>query len=283
MKRVFLHIGFGKTGTTSIQTALYYYRAALYQQLIWYPMVNLVGGHHSLCMLGVDHLPTRVHETWRQLFQQFRSIGQRSLVISSENCSFLRNSAIQQIHALAADLPTSIVLYVRPQAELIESAYKQRLRMGQDTNGDIREFFAKHKASFNFERIVGKWSMEFGDDAIIARVHDSQSKDYNAVTDFSEVIGARLAPRRSQIRSNPSILPDFVPLIRIIDECAIGANQRNRIIDEISRCSRVLGDCSSQKTMDEELRQQILEHYRRSNESFAQRFLNPEQRKILLR
>ena len=52
--RVYLHIGFGKTGTTSIQDYLFFNREIRKSDFI-YPEIGLRGsGHHNLATLGKD-------------------------------------------------------------------------------------------------------------------------------------------------------------------------------------------------------------------------------------
>jgi len=79
--KIYIHIGFGKTGTTSIQDSLYRNNELLSSQGFLYPKTGLRGtGHHNLC----KYSPHEGGE-FNALVKEIEAQNSSTVIISSES------------------------------------------------------------------------------------------------------------------------------------------------------------------------------------------------------
>jgi hypothetical protein len=148
MKRILLHAGLPKTGTTSIQDFLADEAAALAEARILYPRVRAdlreagrargigIGWHSALTRL-VSQQPGALApgewEAWQDEFARFaRDPGLDTLLLSQEG--MLINRKPEGVSALLDALPEGkreVVLVLRPALGWLTSLYEQLVRGGE--------------------------------------------------------------------------------------------------------------------------------------------------------
>ncbi len=182
MKRLVLHIGFNKTGSTSIQTDLVLNADALQAQGVLYP-----NDASAPYMQRVQHLPlaTAMSErriTWMgpkkraTLDQAYPSLHAalkqqqfETLLLSSESFGGLDMTPqnISWIKDQFADYHTTILAYIRRQDQYFLSRYQQDIKNG----GTNRFEFCAHtkRRQLDFAHRLAPWRKIFGADRVIVR------------------------------------------------------------------------------------------------------------------
>lgn len=285
--KVYIHIGFGKTGTTAIQDFLFANSGSLLKQGFLYPTHGLQGtGHHALANAGKGSSASvlEVGEKLRMcLSEAEKQNGIRAVVLSSEHFCFSSKEVVDELEDVLGEHDVKVLFYVRDQERLIASTFMQFQKVGDDYLGNIDNFFNLHKDSFDFDLRIRAWESAFGTSAIMARVYHKKIIGEDVCYDFLKLLGldddgSFSAP----ISSNRSILPDFSKLITMVDDFCPSASKRNEFIDELVRLSVFMSGGGS-PIVSSELREKIRQRYYQSNSIFSEKYLDQRQKEVLLR
>lgn len=148
MSRIcFLHIGTHKTGTTSIQTFLSANEQSLKSNGIYIPRTGRLSsssGHHNIAWeLNNDPRFNPHLGTLSDLIIELRSLESPTVCISSEDFEYLyaRRDSLSRLFCELSSIDCDLipVVYLRPQAEYMESLYAELVKHGLCT--DFRCFF----------------------------------------------------------------------------------------------------------------------------------------------
>ena len=150
MTRLILHLGFAKTGTTSLQTSLAASRTALAERGVLYPDAPFGDMHILLIpyLLGFEATPAYVHQKfpdrkaleqgaevfWDGIVSGIRESSPHTVVLSSEHLGDLPRhpkfpNAIAKLSALVSE--THVVAYVRSPVGMYASYAQEKLRSGE--------------------------------------------------------------------------------------------------------------------------------------------------------
>ena len=134
-RRLTVHVGLAKAGSTSIQHLLATRWRALSDFGIHVPGIGSsarLGSHHRLVQAST--IGDR-HEPWAQLAKQIRNADAERFVISSEAFASPNNRepCVARLLELAEreNLEIEVIAYVRPQWQRLESGYAQSVKRGQ--------------------------------------------------------------------------------------------------------------------------------------------------------
>jgi len=189
-RRIFVHIGRNKTGTTAVQNALRAGREPLKRNGFHYPMGR--PGHHYLAhhLQGTKRRgPPRGREPAELagLLAERIAASNRDVVLSSE--------ALQRVEpaALAAWLgkAATVVVYIREQVDYLAAGYQQGIKMGHG-RGDFASFLALPSvlAGCTYLPFLAAWEEVFGRDNLVVRVYDRERLvEGDVVADFLSVLG----------------------------------------------------------------------------------------------
>lgn len=231
MKKLYIHIGFGKTGTTSIQSLMSKRQSELLEHGVLYPSVGQDGGHHLLAPIGLQNISGDLTDIYTELLKEIDDASVSTIVISSENFAFAQPSFIEDLKKKFQKYSIKIVFYVRDQVPLIESTYLEWQKVGNKYDENIRLFFLEHKLSFDFMIRIDPWAQNFGSENIIARFYDRKLINQNVCVDFFNVIGISGGIVEDKIvEENPSLRPEFSELVRLIDKIGPSKTERNMVI-----------------------------------------------------
>lgn len=188
MKRIFLHIGQPKCGTTAIQRAFAEHSDSAENRTVYYPRkgryVRKLVAHHNLAYelyAPKSFLPAR--GSWADLEEEVRSTGADNILLSSEAFRrFLANTVAAKFRKHFADYDCKVILYLRPQWDYIESGYNQLLRFGRHS-GTISEFYKEQGAKITeYKGIVTAWGKAIGHENIICLPFDKEAKTIGIVS-----------------------------------------------------------------------------------------------------
>jgi hypothetical protein len=208
MKKVIIHIGANKTGTTSIQSYCSKYSDSLIKNHgVLYPNTGRIwNAHFKLAWsLGagkgeVDPSP----DIWTDLRNEVEAAKCDKIVLSSENFILIENSnQLSQIKDTFHDYEFEIVLFVRRQDYWIESLFLQRIKMGL-LEKDFNQFVSSPGQALDYKKILTPWIDVFGKESIIVVNFETEVKEKGAVTCFFQAIKVPLENIK-EIRDNDSI------------------------------------------------------------------------------
>lgn len=193
-KKIVVHAGIHKTGSTAIQIALFHHPEQFEQQGIKYPRTGLDDGAHHLIArkLRSGEKGTSVLEDLTKEISDWPE----TVVISSEELDSLSKPHIQHLRDALAGMTTQlqVVIYLRPQYSLIRSQYSQQIR-----EGFIRDPFdvffrnaVRHARFLKIEEVIDPWIEIFGKACVIVRsAARGDLKGGSSLTDFVNLLGLR--------------------------------------------------------------------------------------------
>lgn len=128
-RRLFLHIGHPKTGTSSIQSFLVNHRMALERHGVYVPRAGWIeGAHHGLSenFFSVRHISSQTADHLRDLDRELANTKAPTVVLSSE--AFIQENPARLAALFKPRFDVFIVYYVRRQDLAAQSVYAQRVR-----------------------------------------------------------------------------------------------------------------------------------------------------------
>jgi SAM-dependent methyltransferase len=205
-KQLYLHIGFPKTGTTSIQMWLTENATALAAHGVLYPATGRGRheydyGHHQLPRGLVTKPLSELAVMWPDMTnlrdEVDNSPGSTIIVSSEDFATRLDQPEVDLLARRLADFDVRIVCYVRRQDEFIISVWSTSVAYFGEK--DPLANCLDHPW-LDYAGTIALWARAFGFDAIMLRVfEEAQLAGGNAIEDFLAVCGIK-----------PSV--DFTPL-----------------------------------------------------------------------
>lgn len=201
---VFVHIGTHKTGTTSLQDLLAKNARAFARNGVLVPKAGRIeanSGHHNIAWeLGADPRFDPAFGTLESFLREIAYTSLRNVCISSEDFELLHadGAALTRLRdgIAAAGFTPKIVLYVRPQADYVESAYAEIVK-ARDV--DFDDFFETIVATgsfgpllFAYDRLAHAFAAVFGDANLIVRQYRSTLPSCALLADFVALVAPEL-------------------------------------------------------------------------------------------
>jgi len=204
MKKIFIHSGLHKTGTTALQAIFLKNKENLINQNFYYPDSgiprNLYGHHNLAWQISRDRRYRSELGDFRTLLKEIQHVDGDNIIISSEDfeCSLLHPNKLNKLNQffLANNIKVYLIVYLRNQVDYLDSLYFELLKVGF---GDEFSKFANKIIStnkFDFK----EWEFVFDyldlieslkavpDMEIIYRNYDDLIGD-DIIIDFCEVVG----------------------------------------------------------------------------------------------
>lgn len=284
-RRVWLHIGHGKTGTTALQH--YFAARAEVDPCFHYPTVGLrpTGAHHNLFPLEsqakmLDEVPARL----KALRDAIATRSADITVLSSEHLCYFRPWQVAQVTRALADCDLRLLYFVRRQDELMESAFRwQLIGPGGDRIPDPEAFVAKSLKAFDFLERLAPWRSHLSDDAISVRLYHRETCAGDIVTAAEDAM--ELAPVGVAARSGTrrrSLGPAMTRVLIAYDRLHGGNPARAAFIDRLTEIDVLAGSLQGPDLIPDALKREIMARYAASNRTLAETFLAEDEANILL-
>jgi len=202
-----VHIGFGKTASSSLQTALFRLKPELEKQGYLYDTADLPDKQHSHLAHRLRHGETAAYRHTMQLISDaFARKRSRHLVLSGENFSGLERDAVAALHGdLAAFGAPRAVLYVRNLYRFALSQIAETSKQGRGLAYPHTVLAATRR--FSPTRVIGDWEAVFGADNVLVESLDDLSVGANIVDNFLTHIGFAADGPVADIRARRSVDP----------------------------------------------------------------------------
>ena len=251
MKRIYLHIGTHKTGTTALQFFLWNNRIRLMELGFLYPEIGLGGGYAHGVLANIikpNNRDDRLTEYKKEFNREIGSSHVPNILLSSE--VFLEglnvaDSVRQFIDQDAFDV--SIIVYLRNQVDWLQSVYNEVIRDPyRRFTGDIFQLREYQQKYHDYERILEPWVKHFGADAIILRPYGNFRCKNEIFHDFLNSVGIKdLDSFNYDVKKgneNIRLHPLATEFLRRANCFAMMQSEYFMVLDELSRLSRILAD-----------------------------------------
>lgn len=220
-KRIHLHIGTPKTGTTSIQEYLSTNYSRLYHDGHLVPKTsrNCVANHTLLTNYCInkqnitsisirngiftkDALKQFRKNFYQNLREEINSFQGETVIISNEQC-YGRLSEVSELEKLK-DLfnglaeQITIIVYIREQSDMLCSFYSSQMKSGKTFKIENLESFQKN-GLFDYHNKLKIWEEVFGIENIILRIFNKKNLVENdIVVDFCNTLGLPIYENRPE-------------------------------------------------------------------------------------
>jgi len=136
-KRLIIHAGFHKSGTTALQESFALNRQLLREEGILYPPIGTKAHHRVAWALtqkpwgwskrGGEKTPPK---TWEKMVDRIKSAKEETVILSSEFFSELDGEKIRKVRSDVKGRDIQVLFTLRPLAKLLPSSYQQYLKYG---------------------------------------------------------------------------------------------------------------------------------------------------------
>ncbi len=285
--RITLHIGTDKAGSTAIQSHLALNREWLSTRGVYIP-ASFLGPNNGHAELFHD-LPATALQVIKEEIDQATAGGFKEALLSWEGLTFYSAAQIRMLANAFGGMDTHIILYVREQAEIVQSGFLQEVKrlantcpitMFQSPTLILKlrqQCKGRYPASRNYYQLARRWERGMGKHGVrvSVRVFDRQQLlEGDIVADFLDVLGLTVDAnfvRQSQ-SANPSLDAVSGYLIDQLRELGIARQELERLVD-VALSSIVHDGAGEQYFLDADTVEKIRRHFARSNQKLVQRYL----------
>lgn len=250
-KKLILHIGIHKTGTTAIQQFLLTNRVLLEAQGIFYPQLKCEWNNHNPLawhLMDPRYEPPNARyykrhgskEQWKTLFDAVLKNASNTVLLSGEDFSWVRDPA--RLAALCKNFDTQVIVYLRRQDQLLQSVYNEDVKnhawMCSQT---LDQFFRNHRLNdlIHYDLFLSRWASAFGKENLSVGVYDKTRLGRGIISDFADRAGIVVDASFDvqNVNENPSLSPFDLELKRILNGIGISVPE-NEVLLEAIKTSR---------------------------------------------
>lgn len=241
-RRVVLHVGPHKTGTTAIQDALHRNRETLARAGWHYPEIGFTQqGHHRLAQALLRHGQPEAEQMLAEL-----AALDGDIVLSSENFSRLPLQPLKRLAEGLRPRQVTVVCYQRNFLDLAYSWWQERVKHGD--RADLMSFLFEIAASprkphlFAPRMLLGRLAEAFGRESVSVFLYDPIRAGKGIVAHFmEEVLGVdRSAWPEPGGQPNRSLRPAMAEVLRMLNRTAGRDPARQLLSDPRMRSLRDL-------------------------------------------
>ncbi|WP_157078274.1 hypothetical protein [Sphingobium abikonense] len=253
-KNIFIHVGFHKTGTTSIQVALTQRREFLSKLNYLYPHAGVPDwakfGHHLLpwSVFEIeDNLPSlhgyratfsqsKKRDIWNRLRQEIARSDSENVILSSEEFDVCSAAEIENVARQLKGYNIKPVVFVRNLPDLIESLYNTTV-VHSSGNRPFVDFQKNQRSRLDVAQFVEDWASVSSDGKVTVLNYDDPMVRRNSVRAFLNAIGIDSSDMNlvSDSRYNESLPIFATELIIHLHQKGVGEDEINRFIDNLRK------------------------------------------------
>lgn len=294
---IIFHIGFHKTGSSSIQQFFHKNRELFKERFqILYPKSLVVGFAHHGLVWSIKKSSLALHygfisdaEKLLELISEIKEINLAKIIISSEFLSNLTEEDIETIKKQLCqylEFQSKIIIYSRRQDITIESLYSQNIKTFETKEKRILKDYLNQiwiNTLLNYYNLLSSWQEAFPEAQIIPRVYDrTLFPEGNVILDFLSVLGIDMPEAREyKIEANPSLSHLSTLVMRKINEkFDLTPEEHGKVITYLFKLDREEGSpIKSFFALPERI--SFLEYFRESNERLFTEWFGTENKFVL--
>ncbi len=234
-KKLILHIGCHKTGTTSFQYWLKNNRIFLLDLGYHFSEIGTVEGCNNRPLVE-DLYKNEIEKTvWKKLFEDLNNNPEKICILSSEDFSDLKEEEILKLHSLIYSYFDEVQIYfaARYPHFAVASTYGLLAKLGY-TDANFSSFISKgyfgidpffHLQKFNYELILNRWIKIFGKTSInVFKYNENQNSVYEIIK-FIGLLPELINSEQFNIHFRYNSMPSFNSILvlgicnRILSSC----------------------------------------------------------------
>ncbi|MEM1725225.1 MAG: hypothetical protein QXW71_05610 [Thermoplasmata archaeon] len=294
-RKLIIHIGAHKTGSTSIQKffAIYSNYFETHYNLV-YPIENQIGpkfgywGHHYLSWyytpptdnleLGIFNNMNLAHDSFIKLISSSKS----NILLSSED--FIWNIKIRGFIDDVKDKfdKITVIMYVRRQVDVALSLYQTAV-VNEGYTGSFQDWFKKANYMFDYFSILKKWE-ELGCKLIVKPYIREKIENGDIILDFlktlGEILDREISPPEDyepqSIKVNVS-LPDFITMMIRYYNSQPSKVKVVPILRELGlKLIEIMPDLPKYDFVPPSVKKEIINTYKGSNKLLCEKYLGSE-------
>ena len=235
MKKLFLHIGTHKTGTTAIQNFAFANAERLLEMGILYPRTGrpclngIQTGHHLLPWTQTKHAewkaPWGAYQSnpqtiWANLRSEIQESTASVAIVSSEEFDVLGAEQIGIVAEALDGFDVSVVCYLRRLDEFVQAQYATDVVFHRETR-QIEDYLNHMRTTTDYCELINRWRSFFGERKVGVHFYlRSTLKDNDIVIDFFDRCGHDVAdlreynePQSVNARSEPRHVIDLICML----------------------------------------------------------------------
>lgn len=285
MKKLYIHIGTGKTGTTSIQSTLYNSREYLRACGVKYADSGRNGiNHHALCFnsfayrtgrLSKEHLKSN----FDKLRQELKVTNCERIVVSSEDYPGLDSAEVSELINYFSDLAeVHVIVYLRRQDLFLESWYAQIIKAGEiQSEISVLQKELERENFLDYYSLVERWSDKLSSKSHIHVRPFERSSFYNQdiVLDFLNLMGVtNVKPNlldRDGVDENVALTRVQIEIVKALYSIGIEPKSAPDVLIPYEGF-----DSHDKVYLSEVERKSLMEKYNASNQELAKKYVGVE-------
>ncbi len=271
MRRLWIHIGTPKTGSTAIQRYARAHQDYLSDHGIDFLVRGRLGSYNDLGVFLRGQKWRAAAEIGAGIRRRIARSPAECFVLTSEMFTGVDPARLRSALALEEPFETRIVGYFRRQDRYLESAYKQKLKTGRIAAGFQNYLDRFGTRGGEYLRIVDGWQAGFPEaEFLFRRFEPGALARGDVVHDFMALLGldieADANPPTGEI-ANPTPSIDVLDLMQIV--AALPGVDARRVFRAmpVAELPRFAG-----RAMDNATARALLERFAQDNEALRQRF-----------
>lgn len=272
-KKLHLHIGSPKTGTTFLQSILYSNEP--YLESKGFGVIEGLESRSPVAELEFVRSSTadEISARWRA---KTESQEVNSFILSQESYTSLSSEEVAKLARALSDVDVQVIRYMRRQDELIESSWKQ----WHCKQLSFDEFVARYlEEPYDLLREVERWSEHFGDSAMTIRCYEKGRMPDGIEMDFFAQIDENIKVDQLKIPEkfvNTGFDRDSLEIMYLGRELLDGLND-NRFHRIFSQHGQVSAKAFQKHGfLTSAQRQKIMSLAHESNRRMAQKYLKED-------
>lgn len=281
MKRLYIHLGTGKTGSTAIQRFLDHNDEALSstEGIDYVKTARRNLNHHALCTnfhRNKGGVASDVNPHIDELLEEIEGSSNESFVFSSEYFPSVTSEEIGNYYVdrLSSIVDIHVIVYLRRQDEFVESWYTQLLKAGQPGAAEgIDRLYSRlsRDGVLDYQALVDSWAQYVGHENVHVRPFErDQFLGGNIVHDFMSVLDVKnlndyVIPEGDP---NPSLSRDQARIIESFHR----AGMEKRLDNHLRRPFDLKSE-HSRYVMSPARRQEVIDDWRAVNAEVAQIYM----------
>ena len=285
MARILLHIGYPKTGTTSLQLFFSKNAEALKSRGWLYPETGRLHNAHYNISFALDignyeKRETQTPQSMRDaLDKEIHASNCANVLLSAE--SFITTRRPQEVKDFFAGHDLRVLLYLRRHDHAFNSGYGQAVRStvnppwGPGIDSYVLYQFGISTIPWDYLQTLRRWATCIGADNLIVRPFESDQNAPDLYGDFMNAIGLSdgdSLPRPERER-NTSISYRMLSIIDGLNRSPDKKEVRQELLGPLMKIANREDKRDENPILSPKMRNAILTRYRKSYEQIAKEFM----------